>query len=96
MKNAEIKTTKAVASLPAKRRVILSGTPIQNNLNEFYAMVNFVNPSVLGNIETFRNTYQTPIEESRLPDASPEDRELGRQRSIEVCILSRFKYVLLT
>lgn len=44
LKNAEIKTTKAVASLPGKRRVILSGTPIQNNLDEFYAMVNFVNP----------------------------------------------------
>jgi SNF2 family DNA or RNA helicase len=50
LKNAEIKTTKAVASLPAKKRVILSGTPIQNNLDEFYAMVNFVNPEVLGKI----------------------------------------------
>ena len=48
-------------------------------------MVNFVNPGVLGNIETFRNTFQTPIETSRLPDAIPEERELGRQRSIEVC-----------
>ncbi len=65
LKNAEIKTTKAVASLPGKRRVILSGTPIQNNLDEFYAMVNFVNPEVLGDIETFRNTFQGPIEASR-------------------------------
>ena len=86
LKNAEIKTTKAVASLPAKKRVILSGTPIQNNLDEFYAMVNFVNPEVLGPIGTFRNTFQGPIEASRVPDALPEERELGRQRSIEVCV----------
>ena len=88
LKNAEIKTTKAVSSLPGKRRVILSGTPIQNNLDEFYAMVNFVNPDVLGDIETFRNTFQIPIEASRVPDALQEDRELGRQRSIELSRLT--------
>lgn len=88
LKNAEIKTTKAVASLPGRRRVILSGTPIQNNLDEFYAMVNFVNPEVLGDIETFRNTFQIPIEASRIPDALPEERELGRQRSIELSRLT--------
>ena len=39
LKNAAIKTSVAVNDLPTMRRLILSGTPIQNDLDEFYAMV---------------------------------------------------------
>ena len=39
LKNAAIKTSLAVSELPTQRRIILSGTPIQNDLDEFYAMV---------------------------------------------------------
>eukprot|EP00501_MAST-03F_sp_TOSAG23-6_P002186 GSMAST32.ASY1.ANO1.2286.1 assembled CDS len=39
------------------KRLILTGTPLQNNLEEFWAMINFVNPGVLGDIEAFRNMY---------------------------------------
>ena len=48
MKSANNKTTKSFDSLATKRRVILSGTPIQNDLSEFYAMVDFSNPGLLG------------------------------------------------
>lgn len=48
MKNADIKTTKSIASIKTPRRVILSGTPIQNDLVEFFCMCDFVNPGVLG------------------------------------------------
>ena len=34
--------------VPTKRKIILSGTPIQNDLEEFFAMINFVNPGILG------------------------------------------------
>lgn len=36
--------------LKTKRRVLISGTPIQNDLSEFYSLLNFVNPGVLGTI----------------------------------------------
>ncbi|KAM9992129.1 hypothetical protein ACTFIZ_012799 [Dictyostelium cf. discoideum] len=88
LKNAEIKTTKAVSMIPTARRVILSGTPIQNDLTEFYAMVNFVNPGVLKNVATFKNVYDAPIVASRNPDASEEEKEIGRQRSLELSRLT--------
>lgn len=54
LKNNNIKTSQAIARLKTTRRIILSGTPIQNDLEEFYAMVNFVNPSVLGEFSAFK------------------------------------------
>ncbi|KYR01271.1 SNF2-related domain-containing protein [Tieghemostelium lacteum] len=88
LKNAEIKTTKAVASIPTTRRVILSGTPIQNDLTEFYAMVDFVNPGVLKNVTTFKHVYDTPIVSSRNPEASDEEKRLGKERSLELTRLT--------
>jgi len=34
--------------LDCKRRILLTGTPIQNDLQEFYALIDFTNPGVLG------------------------------------------------
>ncbi|EGC30980.1 hypothetical protein DICPUDRAFT_50468 [Dictyostelium purpureum] len=88
LKNAEIKTTKAVSMIPTPRRVILSGTPIQNDLTEFYAMVNFVNPGLLKNVATFKNVYDAPIVASRSPEATEEERKIGRERSAELSRLT--------
>lgn len=54
LKNNENQTSKALASLPVRRRVLLTGTPMQNDLEEFFAMVDFTNPGVLGTQEEFR------------------------------------------
>lgn len=47
LKNSDNQTSKALNSLPVKRRVLLTGTPMQNDLQEFFAMVDFTNPGVL-------------------------------------------------
>ncbi|CAI5958852.1 unnamed protein product, partial [Closterium sp. NIES-65] len=52
--------TQALAGLPCRRRVLLSGTPMQNDLEEFYAMVSFTNPGVLSNAAHFRRHFQVP------------------------------------
>ena len=44
LKNAETLTYTALSNLRCKRRVLLSGTPMQNNLEEFFAMVDLINP----------------------------------------------------
>lgn len=81
IKNDKIKTTQVLASLPTKRRIILSGTPIQNDLEEFYSMVNFVNPGVLDTPEKFNRIWALPIITGRDPNATDEEKEIGRKRS---------------
>jgi DNA repair and recombination RAD54-like protein len=46
LKNAESGLSKCLNLLPAKKRILLSGTPMQNELTEFYNMVNFCNPGM--------------------------------------------------
>lgn len=69
LKNAESEMAKCLNRLPAKKRILLSGTPMQNELTEFFNMVNFCNPGVLGTINEFRRKYERPILAAREPDA---------------------------
>lgn len=48
LKNCENLTYNALMGLKTKRRVLLSGTPIQNDLTEYYSLIHFVNPGMLG------------------------------------------------
>jgi DNA repair and recombination RAD54-like protein len=71
LKNQDNQTSKALNSLPVKRRILLTGTPMQNNLEEFYAMVDFTNQGVLAPTgEEFRKRMLHPILRGREPDAS--------------------------
>ncbi|KAF3681227.1 Protein CHROMATIN REMODELING 25 [Capsicum annuum] len=74
----------ALAALACKRRVLLSGTPMQNDLEEFYAMVNFTNPGILGDAARFRRYFETPIICGREPTATKEEKKLGSDRSAEL------------
>ncbi|CAM6109903.1 unnamed protein product [Calypogeia fissa] len=84
LKNDQTLTNQALASLHCRRRVLLSGTPMQNDLEEFYAMVNFTNPGILGNASAFRRYYENPILIGREPDATDEARALSAERSAEL------------
>ncbi len=48
LKNSENQTYQALSGLKAQRRILLSGTPIQNDLLEYYSLVHFVNADILG------------------------------------------------
>lgn len=67
LKNAETQTNKELASLPCKSRILVSGTPLQNHLDEFYAMVSFCNPGLLGTPNEFQRRYEKPILAGREP-----------------------------
>lgn len=72
------KTTKAVYELPAKHRLVLTGTAIQNNLRELWALYNFAHQgTLLGSLATFRSQYETHINRSREKDATAGERLLG-------------------
>ena len=80
LKNSDNQTSKALNSLPVKRRVLLTGTPMQNDLQEFYAMVDFTNPMILGTPEEFRRKVLFPVLRGREPDAT----DAQKRRMMEI------------
>ena len=80
LKNSDNQTSRALASLPVRRRVLLTGTPMQNDLQEFFAMVDFTNPGVLGSQEDFRRKILFPILRGREPDST----EAQKKRMMEI------------
>ncbi|KAL8429514.1 hypothetical protein Efla_007154 [Eimeria flavescens] len=84
LKNDKTKTSLAISQLAAKRRLLLSGTPIQNDLDEFFALVSLCNPSVVGDAHTFRRRYACPILIGREPGASEAEQELAAERLAEL------------
>ncbi|WP_339001378.1 DEAD/DEAH box helicase [Fusobacterium animalis] len=62
IKNINSQTTKAVLLLNAKKRVALSGTPIENNLLELYSLFRFLNPEMFGSVQKFTSDYIVPIQ----------------------------------
>ncbi|ODM16378.1 hypothetical protein SI65_08378 [Aspergillus cristatus] len=84
LKTLQNKSGQAIQSLNAAKRVILSGTPIQNDLREFFAAVDLVNPGVLGTFKAFVREFETPIVRSRQPEATRKDIEKGEARGEEL------------
>lgn len=70
--------------IDCKRRILLSGTPIQNDLQEFYTLVNFVNPIILGSSTEYKRYYEGPIIASQCPFASDDAQSLGKERAKEL------------
>lgn len=88
LKTAKNKSALAIKSLDTAKRVILSGTPIQNDLSEFFMMVDFVNPELLGSFKSFTKEFEVPIVRSRQPKALKKDLEKGDARSEELASLT--------
>ncbi|KAJ4346254.1 helicase [Ascochyta clinopodiicola] len=88
LKTANNKSMQAIQSLNTERRIILSGTPLQNDLGEFYTAIDFVNPGLLGQRAAFKRVFEAPILRSRQPDASESDLEKGEARWQELVSLT--------
>ena len=88
LKTEKNKSARAIKALNTTRRVILSGTPIQNDLSEFFMMVDFVNPGLLGTFKSFTKNFETPIMKSRQPGAHSKEVEKGEARSEELAELT--------
>lgn len=76
LKNGDSLTFTALDSIKCPRRVILSGTPIQNDLSEYFALLNFSNPGLLGTRLEFRKNFEIPILRGR--DAEATDTEISK------------------
>lgn len=70
LKNGESQTFASLTTLRVQRRVILSGTPIQNDLSEYFSLLNFANPDYLGTKADFRKNFENAIIRGRDSDAT--------------------------
>lgn len=84
LKNNNIKAAVLLNQIDCKRRIILTGTPIQNDLQEFHSLIDFVNPGVLGSYAEYKIKYENPILQSQQPGIDQELRELGEERAKEL------------
>jgi len=64
IKTPDAKATKAVCQLDARQRLCLSGTPIENNLEELWSQFAFLMPGLLGDRRGFTKRFRTPIEKN--------------------------------
>lgn len=86
IKNLNSQTNKAITILKSHHKLALSGTPLENNLSELYALFRFLNPAMFGGEDSFNNNYLLPIQKYADLDATNDLR-----RKIYPFILRRLK-----
>jgi len=98
----QTKTSKNIREIPAKSHFILTGTPVQNNLREMWALFDFAcEGKLLGTSRTFKEQYENPIVRARERDASSYEIRVGMEMSeslrklIEPHFLRRTKAMVL-
>ncbi len=62
VKNAQSSTSRALRTIPSRARVALTGTPVENNLTELWAILDWAIPGLLGSRNAFRKVWAAPIE----------------------------------
>ncbi|KAL1470982.1 hypothetical protein MTO96_023903 [Rhipicephalus appendiculatus] len=100
LKNCENQTYHALNGLQTRRRVLLSGTPIQNDLLEYFSLIHFVNQGILGTAQEFKKKFELPILKSRDSCSTDADRARGQERLEELigivnrCLIRRTNALL--
>ena len=62
VKNTQTKNAQALRLLQAQSRIAMTGTPVENSLEDMRALFDFIIPGYLGSAETFRKKWRIPIE----------------------------------
>jgi superfamily II DNA or RNA helicase len=86
IKNASSKTYKTVCELHAERKLVLTGTPVENSLSDLWSQINFLNKGLLGSLKFFKENFIIPIEKNQ-----DEDMQKQLQKIISPFILRRTK-----
>ncbi|XP_017778371.1 PREDICTED: transcriptional regulator ATRX homolog [Nicrophorus vespilloides] len=81
LKNEKTSLSISMNKLKTLRRIVLTGTPLQNNLKEYFCMVHFVKPSLLGTYKEYLNRFVNPITNGQYTDSTQHDIQIMRKRS---------------
>lgn len=87
IKNPLTQSAKAVKLLNSRNRLVMTGTPIENNTFDLYSQMDFLNRGMLGSMDVFKREYATPIDKERNEEVAAELRKI-----IYPFILSRKKH----
>ncbi|GBG25072.1 Calcium-transporting ATPase 1 [Hondaea fermentalgiana] len=82
LRQAKSQIVKAMSRIKTRRRIVLTGYPLQNHLEEYWCMVNFARPGYLKTSEAFKHQFKIPIENGQALDSAPEDVKFARSRTI--------------
>jgi len=77
-KNPYSTTARELRALPARARVALTGTPVENNLSELWAILDWTTPGLLGPLAAFRTRHARPVESGADPEAAERLSRLVR------------------
>lgn len=86
LKNSGTRQARAVRSIPARTRIALTGTPVENHLTELWSIMEFANPGLLGPRSAFRRRFAIPIERE-----GDEQAALALKRATQPFVLRRLK-----
>ncbi|WP_181772082.1 SNF2-related protein [Amycolatopsis pittospori] len=78
VKNHRSGTAKALRTLTSSARVALTGTPVENNLSELWAILDWTTPGLLGTMADFRRVWAKPVESGKDPEAAERLSRLVR------------------
>ncbi|HMO03465.1 MAG TPA: SNF2-related protein [Kiritimatiellia bacterium] len=88
IKNKATQNALAAKRLQAKHRLVLTGTPIENGVSDFWSIMDFLMPGYLGPHETFRKNYELPIARN---DDMAQAAQAKLKRKLSPFLLRRLK-----
>jgi len=92
LRNAKSGLACALNRIVCQRRIILTGTPLQNNLLEYHCMIDFIRPGLLGSASSFQRDFVRVMENGQCEDSTASEVQLMKQRAhvlhglLRVCV----------
>ncbi|XP_044969733.1 protein CHROMATIN REMODELING 24-like [Hordeum vulgare subsp. vulgare] len=75
IKNYEAHVTKAMKSIECTKKILMTGTPIPKNLLDIYSLMDFIQPGILGDKDTFDENFMYPIKKGQYSNLAKGDKE---------------------